>query len=150
MAITLTGTVTGTAVTGFTSPTYTLSADVAPEVNAKQAAVTTIGGTQNGVVSHSIASPFTVTFMRPKVFNTAKNVAGGKTQLNKYTLLIRKGMIVDGFNQVRTGNVRITVEIPNGSEDADAPAVKAMMSLASGCLVEDINDLITAAITGVM
>jgi len=67
MSFNLTSPVTGASQTGFTAPTYTLTVDTAPDVNAKQWAVTALGGTQAGVSSHSVASPFTVTMFRPKV-----------------------------------------------------------------------------------
>ena len=60
--------VTGAAQTGLTTPTYTFVADVAPDANGKQVAVTALGGTQVGVTPHSVASPFTGTFVRPKSF----------------------------------------------------------------------------------
>lgn len=58
MSITFPGTLTGAEQTGFTSPTYTTAADNAPDFNAKQVAVTAVGGTQAGVTAHSVSSPF--------------------------------------------------------------------------------------------
>ena len=71
MSFTLTSPVTGGAQTGFTSPTYTIVSDTAPDNNGKQVAVSAIGGTQSGVTIHSVASPFTITFARPKSFKAA-------------------------------------------------------------------------------
>lgn len=59
MSFTLTSPITGAAQTGFTSPTYTLTSDLAPDNNGKQVAVTALGGTQVGVTTHSVAAPFT-------------------------------------------------------------------------------------------
>jgi len=59
--------VTGAPITGFTSPTYTLIADTAPDVNGKAYAVSALGGTQAGVVVSSSSYPFTLLFTRPKV-----------------------------------------------------------------------------------
>jgi hypothetical protein len=69
MAYSPTSPVTGAAQTGLTSPTYTLSTDVAPSINGKQHAITALGGTQTGVNSHSVAAPFTCTFVRPQPLN---------------------------------------------------------------------------------
>lgn len=52
--------VTGGTQTGLTSPTYTLTADIAPSALGKQHAVTALGGTQTGVRTSSAADPFTV------------------------------------------------------------------------------------------
>lgn len=40
---------TGASQSDLTSPTYTLTSDVAPNSNGEQAAVTALGGTQTGV-----------------------------------------------------------------------------------------------------
>lgn len=45
MTMNLTTPLTGAAQTGFTAPTYTLTLDVNPAQNAKQWAVTALGGT---------------------------------------------------------------------------------------------------------
>jgi len=70
MTISYTNPVTGAAQTGLTSPTYTLVADIAPDVNGRQWAVSALGGTQTGVRTHSASDPFTITVMRPKVFQS--------------------------------------------------------------------------------
>jgi hypothetical protein len=67
MTVSVTSPVTGSAQTGLTSPTFTLTTDVAPDVNGKQWVVTALGGTQTGVSVHSVASPFSLTFWRPKI-----------------------------------------------------------------------------------
>ena len=62
MAISLTSPITGAAVTGLTSPTYTVAVDTPPNTWSKQWAVTALGGTQTGVDTSSSASrPFTLT-----------------------------------------------------------------------------------------
>ena len=68
MSFSLTSPVTGAAQAGLTSPTYTHAADTPPDVNAKQYAVTSLGGTQTGVLAHSVAAPFTTAMFRPKSF----------------------------------------------------------------------------------
>lgn len=66
--ITLPGSITGAAQTGFTSPTYTTSPDAAVDTNQKQVAITALGGTQAGVDVHSVSRPFVVSASRPKQF----------------------------------------------------------------------------------
>jgi hypothetical protein len=98
MTISVSSPITGTAQTGFTSPTYTVAADTAPDVNAKQWAVTGLGGTQTGVTVHSIASPFTLTYWRPKIMRILRipNPTTGilsDVPNNVHSVLTRKGVV---------------------------------------------------------
>lgn len=74
MTINVTTPITGGAQTGFTAPTYTNAADLSPDINAKQYAVTGLGGTQAGVTAHAASSPFLITYYRPKVYRDRKSV----------------------------------------------------------------------------
>lgn len=150
MAITLTGAVTGVAVTGLTSPTYTLSADTPPESNAKQGAVTALGGTQTGVTAHSLASPFTSTYIRPRQFNLTANTAAGKTQYNNHRFTTRKGMTVDYVSTVKVGSLRSDFAIPVGAEAVDIVNIKAMLSAHIGLLTQEVNNVILAISSGVI
>jgi hypothetical protein len=67
MSFTLTSPITGAAQTGLTAPTYTHTPDVAPAASGRQVAVTALGGTQTGVLAHTVSSPFTLTFFKPSV-----------------------------------------------------------------------------------
>lgn len=140
MSFTITGAITGGAQTGFTSPTYTLTADNATDVRSKQSAVTAIGGTQTGVTVHSVNSPFTVTVRRQSVLRTLSQaflngVTGqySKVPFNEYTILVRKSAQV-ALNQWFTNEFRLTCRVAAGSETYDAPNVKAGASLAVGFL----------------
>lgn len=131
--------VTGSAQTGFTSPTYTLTADVAPDINGKQHAVTAVGGTQVGVTAHSVAAPFTLTFIRPKalrvlgqpnvVTNVISNVAN-----NVYKLITRKGVNVLTGQPIQTLIIETNIRVPAGSDLADLPNIKAALSAHIGML----------------
>jgi hypothetical protein len=66
--------ITGGSQTGLTSPTYTILADTSPANNAKQYYVSALGGTQTGVLAHSVAAPFTLSFWKPQVLRTLKPV----------------------------------------------------------------------------
>lgn len=66
MSISIPGSLTGAAQTGFTTPGYTLTVDNAPDTNAKQSAVTALTGTQAGVTVHSVSSPFLISAWKPK------------------------------------------------------------------------------------
>lgn len=139
MAISLSSPVTGGAQTGFTSPTYTLTADTPPAGSGgKQWAVTALGGTQAGVTAHSIARPFTIGWMPPRVYKTlpAANVAGVVTPIerNVHTLLVRAGVspLAGQANQVALARIRF--EIPAGADTADAAQIRALCSLLVGAL----------------
>jgi hypothetical protein len=136
MAFTMSGTITGEAVTGLTSPTYTLTADQAADAFARQSIVSALGGTQTGVVAHSIGYPFTVTVRRPKSLRSIgrPNLAGVITSIgrNTFTRLVRKG-VTPALNQtVQIAIDRREWEIPAGAETYDAASVKALVSFANG------------------
>lgn len=139
MTFTVTSPITGAAQTGFTSPTYTLTADNAPDNNGKQNAVTAVGGTQVGVTSHSVASPFTQTFTRPKFFKYLgkPNPTTGLIKdvpRNTYKFITRKG--VTPYADQPYVNMQITtiIDVPAGSDTYDAPNVRAALSAHIGAL----------------
>ncbi len=146
--------VTGAAQTGFTSPTYTIAADVAPDVNGKQHAVTAIGGTQTGVTVHSVAAPFTATFVRPKTLRVLANpnpVTGVISQVprNTYKLITRKGVLPLAGQPYQTMIVTTTIEVPTGSDTADAANVRAALSLHGGLLAQQSAGVGDTAVSGI-
>lgn len=155
MAVTLTSPVTGAAQTGFTSPTYTHSVDVAPDVNGKQVAVTALGGTQTGATAHSVASPFTVTFVRPKSFKVL-----GKTNpvtgllpsvpKNTFRLITRKGVTPLAGQPYAVMNVTTTMDIPAGADTADPANIRAALSMHFGSIAQLSAGIGDTDISGVM
>lgn len=138
MSIALTSPVTGGGATGLSSPTYTHVADIAPNAEGKQYAVTALGGTQTGVIIHSGSSPFTGTFTRPKVFkNLGKPDLNGLIRdvpTNTYTFLTRKGVLPLVGQPYRTCLIRTTMEVPAGADVADPQNIRAALSFHSGSL----------------
>lgn len=129
--------ITGAAVTGLTSPTYTLTADTAPGTNGKQYAVTALGGTQTGVEVHSIAAPFTITVERakqPKVLGNLNPVTGAPVSIpmNVCKIRTRKGVIPLSGQPYKTMFVTTTIEVPAGADTADPESVKAALSMHFG------------------
>lgn len=155
MAVTLTSPVTGAAQTGFTSPTYTHSVDVAPDVNGKQVAVTALGGTQTGATAHSVASPFTTTFVRPKSFKVL-----GKTNpvtgllpsvpKNTFRLITRKGVTPLAGQPYSVMNVTTTMDIPAGADTADPANIRAALSMHFGSIAQLSAGIGDTDISGVM
>lgn len=140
MAISLSTPVTGGAQTGFTSPTYTIAADNAPDAsNGKQWAVTALGGTQAGVRAHAATDPFTVTYVRPKVFKAIGKphpVTGllPSVPKNTHLLIVRKGALPMANQPASTLLIRCSIDVPAGSDTADPAQLRAAISLLVGAL----------------
>lgn len=155
MSVTVPGSLTGAAQTGFTSPGYTTTPDQAPEVNSKQVAVIAITGTQAGVDAHSVSRPFTITVTKPR-----QNLALGKPNpvtglissvpRNKYKVVTRKGVLplVGQPDQVLI--IRTEVEVPAGADTADAANVRAALSAHIGALSNQSSGIGDTTINGVL
>lgn len=130
--------VTGAPQTGFTAPTYTLTQDVGPDAsNSRQHAITALGGTQTGVTVHSVASPFTSMFYRPKTLKTLVASTGQLTVLksvprNVYGRITRKGCTVLTGQPIQVAMIRHQYEVPAGADTADAANIRALVSLHEG------------------
>ncbi|DAD51229.1 coat protein [ssRNA phage SRR7976356_4] len=150
-----TGAITGSAVVGLTSPTYTVTADTAPDVNGKQVAVTTLGGTQTGVATHSVTNPFTATFWKPKTFKFLGKphpVTGliADVPTNVFKQVVRKGLLPAAGQPLKVGLVTITLEIPAGSELADSNSISAMISFAGGLMASQVSGINDTVKTGLV
>lgn len=149
MAVSLSTPVTGAAQTGFTSPTYTLVSDQAPDVNSKQYVVTALGGTQVGVTTSSINLPFTIQFYRPKTFKTSKVVNGVlQSPRNVIGGVIRKGVNTSA-DDTNVALFRFSIDTPAGAETTDAANVRALISAAIGALNQVSAGLGDTAVNGV-
>lgn len=148
--------VTGAPGTSLTSPTYTLSSDTPPDANSIQKAVTAIGGTQTGVdASSSVSKPFTITFSRPASFKAlpAVNPVTGvlpRVPMNVWKLLTRKGVTPLAGQAPQNMTIRTEISVPAGADTADAPNVRAALSLHAGVLWEQSNEIDTSLTTGVL
>lgn len=155
MTFSLTTPLTGAAQTGFSAPTYTLTADSAPDVNARQVAVTALGGTQAGVTTHSVSSPFTVTVFRPKTYKVL-----GKTNpvtgllpsvpTNSHKLITRKGVVPLAGQPFSVARITTIVDLPAGSETADSANVRALYSAHIGALNQQSAGWGDTGVSGIM
>jgi hypothetical protein len=153
MAFNPTSPVTGATSSVLTSPTYTVTADTAPAANAKQVAVTALGGTQSGVSPHSASSPFTGTMFRPTTLKTLQpvNPVTGvlrSVPMNDYTVLTRKGMLPLAGQAVKAGMVRTVFSVPAGADLADPNSLAAMISFHIGLLTQLAEEIRKTAVTG--
>lgn len=147
--------VTGGAQTGLTSPTYTLTVDTAPAANAKQWAITALGGTQVGVDTHSVARPFTLTMFRPQVMRTLgmPNPSTGRISSvpnNVYTVITRKGVLPLAGQPSQNFVIETRMAVPAGSDLADAPNLRAALSLHFGALWAQSAGIGDTDVTGII
>lgn len=156
MSFSLSSPVTGSAQTGFSSPTYTVVADTAPTSSGKQYAVSAIGGTQTGVDSSSSPSrPFTVTLQRPPVLRSLAAVDPVTGVLrsvprNTYKIIVRKGVTPLAGQSPVVLNATLTVDVPAGADLADAANIRAAMSLLIGSLNQISASAGDTLVTGVI
>jgi len=155
MSFAPTSPVTGATVTGLTTPTYTLSSDSPPDVNAKQYAVTALGGTQTGVDVHSVSKPFTLAMFKPKKMNAlpqANSTTGIIKDVpnNVYKIIGRKGA-VPAANQVpRTAIINMSISIPAGTDTYEAEEIRAQWSAFVGMLNQNSSALCDVFLTGIL
>lgn len=152
--IQLTSPVTGTAITGLTSPTYTVISDgSAPAPMTKSWYVSALGGTQTGVETHTIASPFTISWKNPAALlipGTADvtGVYRSPMRQNRYELLTRKGGRPLSGQAHRLNMVRTQISVEAGAETADPMQLAAMLSAHIGVLQQQINGILDTVKTG--
>lgn len=156
MSITITSPVTGAAQTGLTSPTFTVTPDVAPPGNpGEQVAVTALGGTQTGVTTHSVSSPFTHNFTRPaspRVLGNPNPVTGIVSQvpMNSYKLITRKGVTPLAGQPIKVMQVTTIIDCPAGSDLADSSNVRAAISAHFGLISQQSAGFGDLVINGIL
>jgi len=145
--------ITGATQTGLTSPTYTIAQDANPDTNGKQYYVSGLGGTQTGVLAHSVAAPFTLAMFRPKALKSLApvNPVTGVLRsipMNTYKVNTRKGMLPLAGQSYKTGIITSTLDIPAGADLADPLSVRAMISAHIGLLSQISDALGSSVLTG--
>jgi len=153
MTFPLTSPVTGTAQTGLTTPTYTLTADNPPANNAKQWFVSALGGTQTGVTVHTVAAPFTIAAFRPqnpKVLPVLNPVTGvlPSVPMNVYKFIVRKGVLPLAGQPYKPLIATLVIEVPAGSDLADPANIRAALSLLFGAASQQSAGIGDTAIQG--
>lgn len=147
--------VTGAAVTGLTSPTYTLTTDVAPSINGKQYAVTALGGTQTSVDTNTVSKPFSISFFRPvnlRVLPQANPVTGviKNVPVNTYKLITRKG-VMPAANQVPIpARITTVIDVPAGSDTYEPEDLRAMISSHFGVGWAQASGIADTIVSGII
>jgi hypothetical protein len=155
MTFALTTPITGQAQTGLTTPTYTIAADTPPDTNSKQWAVTALGGTQTGVTTHTVAAPFTIAMFRPKVsqaLSPVDPVTGvlKRVPYNTYKVITRKGVLPLAGQAYKNLVVTTILEVPAGSDTADAANIRGALSAHFGALVQSSAGIGDTAVQGIL
>jgi hypothetical protein len=147
--------ITGAAVTGLTSPTYTIAADTPPNANSKQFAVTALGGTQTGVDSNSVSKPFSLTMFRPAVLRSVPQINPitgvlKNVPVNSYKVITRKGA-QPAANQVSlVARITTTIDVPAGVDTYEPEEIRAMVSAHIGLLNQQADGIASTILTGVL
>jgi hypothetical protein len=130
--------VVGAAVTGLTTPGYPLTNDTSPPGSPGIAYyVGSLTGTQTGVRSHSISSPFTCAMFRPLVAKTlgTPNPTTGiipNVPSNTFGFTAVKGVAVAANQPYAKAYGKCSFSIPAGAETYDAVNVAALISFVGG------------------
>lgn len=147
--------VTGAAVTGLTTPTYTLTQMQAPVPNGKQYAITAVGGTQTGVEVNSISKPFTVTMFvpaSPRGLPAASPTTGviRDIPVNTSKLLFRKGAQPAANQAAQLNSIEVRINVAAGVDVYEPEEVKALISLAGGLLFANAAGIEETVRTGAL
>jgi hypothetical protein len=154
MSLVLSTPVTGGAQTGFTTPAYVLTTDVAPTINGRQYIVSGLTGTQTGVRTHAVSDPFRVTLSRAATLKPLPPVNPitlryGNIPKNTHSIIVGKGVNVAANQQPEVLNIRCYLDIPAGSDSYDSPNVRAACSLMSGVWTQIPAGIGDTCVTGV-
>lgn len=141
------------ANTGFTTPTATLVSMTAPNANSKSWAATAFSGCP-GVTAHSVSAPATVTMSVPAVTKTLPYTGSTSSLVvnvpkNRHLLNFRKATTPGAGYSPRIDNVQMAINISAGAETYDMPNVRALMSLASGVLWQQCQNISDTIGTGI-
>lgn len=147
--------ITGAAVTGLTSPTFTLVADIAPTSLGKQYVVTALGGTQTDSSVHSLSSPFFVSFTRPATFKPLSlvNPATGRLMSvprNTWKLVAAKGATPLAGQAAVPILFRGDFVVPAGVDVADPNELRSFLSFLGGLFNAQANGIAASLIDGVL
>lgn len=141
------------ALTGFTTPTYTVAQSTTTIPNGKVATVTAKGGTQPGAVDvHSASRNFSFASQKPSVVRGVAplNSAGQlfNNPINVYGLSTKKGLTVMSGQPSQHGYMKTQIGIPAGSDLLDPDNVAAMVLAHIMVLSQLVQEIVNTAKTG--
>jgi hypothetical protein len=141
------------AVTGFTTPTFTTVPSSTTVPNGKVSTVTAKGGTQPAAVDiHSAARNFSFLSTKPANIRGLPplNAAGQlvNVPVNVYSLSTRKGMTVLSGQPSQHGYMKTQMGIPAGADLADPDNIAAMVLGHSMALAQIVQEVVNTGKTG--
>lgn len=147
--------VTGGAQTGFTSPTYTLTADNAPTAFTKQYAVTALGGTQAGVGTHSADEPFWISMARPQTFKSVgvvNPVTGRLSNVpyNTWKIFARAAGLPLADQSRLPIYAEIQLRVPAGVSAVEPARIRGLLSLLIGTLNQQSAGIGDSVVSGIL
>ncbi|DAD52546.1 TPA_asm: coat protein [ssRNA phage SRR6254353_1] len=138
MSVTLDGSVNGGAQTGFTGPTYTLT--VTKDNKQTDGYVSAVGGTQVGVRTHAISDPFMIRVSIPETYRLVAGVPSNgilpPQPKNTTRVRLTKGVLPLAGQASQMMEIDCMIKIPAGADAADAPNIRAALSLFIGQIGE--------------
>jgi len=153
MTFIVTSPVTGSAQTGFVAPTTTVVTDQAPDINAKQIAVTAVAGMPS-VDPSTVSKPFTSTFFKPKQLAQLPPAQAGtgiikNVPVNTWRLLTRKGALPAANQQPLICRIETRIDVFAGCDTYEPEEIRAMLSHHIGVLNQQSSGLGDTVITGI-
>lgn len=122
----------GPNINGWTAPTMTLSADIAPNSNGKQFAITAVSS-MSGARAHSSTDPFTVTWFKvPSPSPSPRLASNGflsSVGYNRFKRIIRKGTLPLAGQPAVVSVQSTEYKIAAGSDSADVANIAAIIAL---------------------
>jgi len=152
MALTNTSPFAGLTMAGFSTPTYTLTADLNPAINGVQYAVTGIGGTQANVVVHSASKPFTISIFKPTVIKAVGQFINGilkNNPKNTYKVITRKG-VIPVAGAIDVAKITTIFEVPAGADVNDQENLRAMCSAHFGYITSNGGGIGATILSGLI
>jgi len=152
MSITIPGSITGSAITGLTSPTYTVASATGPDVNSKRGIISALGGTQTDVRVHTVSDPFDVTVWAPKVPKALPAIAANGVRptppMNSHSVVVRKGLIPSADLSAISSPMMLKWDTPAGAESYDTNNLAAQFSAMAGFCAAMVSSLLDNTKTG--
>jgi hypothetical protein len=107
------------------------------------------------VTVHSVASPFTVTIVRPKSFKQLGPVVPNtglvaRVPKNSWKIIVRKGVTPLAGQPAALMVIKIDIDVPAGADTADAANIRAAISAAVGALNQQSAGLGDTLVSGVL
>lgn len=152
MPISLTGPTAAVTTDTLTAATYTFVSDMASDNRSKVFVVSALGGTQAGVVAHTVDSPKMFIVKKPAnyVQPSGYNVTSGRYSKvpKNVTRVLFRGSAKVAANQWETMPISLDIGVPAGATGYDRANVDASLSAFIAALWDQKEELAKALYDG--